>query len=143
MTAAWRFHHIGVLVHDIDRACVELARLGYTRCGERRVDPVQGVDFVIVGGRPAWPLLELIQPHRGDSVVSDLLQRTGATPYHLCFEVGNIKEALRDCHESGYTPCGEPSASPLFDGRLAAFVYHTDLGLIEFLQQPGGVAVAS
>lgn len=135
MTDPSRFHHVGVLVHDIDRACRELARLGYTRRGERRADPVQGVDLVVVGGQVTAPSLELIQPHRMDSVVSTLLRRSGATPYHLCFEVRDLRETLRTCHLAGYTPCGEPGASPLFDGRLAAFVYHAELGLIEFLEQ--------
>ncbi|MGD2114970.1 MAG: VOC family protein [Acidobacteriota bacterium] len=131
-----RFHHVGLVVHDIASAAEELRSLGYVRCSERFVDERQGIDIVLCDG-PAtvWACVELIQPHRRDSAVSALLAKNGATPYHLCFEVDLLPDALDALRERGYAVVVEPFESPVFEGRPACFAYHKHLGLIELVER--------
>lgn len=134
--APLRFHHVGLAVHNIESACAELRHLGYGARSQRYVDARQGIDILLLDGpAPGWPSLELIQPHREDSAVSGLLAKHGAMPYHLCFEVGAVREAVEAHLGRGYTLVGKPFESPAFGGRLACFLYHRHVGLIELVER--------
>ena len=138
MPGDFTFQHVGLVVHDIERARAELTRLGYGMSSQRYVDARQGVDLLVMrASHPGVPALELVQPHRSDSVVSRLLVKHGAAPYHLCFEVGDIHEAVEGGYHRGYCVVMEPTASPVFDGRMTCFMYSKHLGLIELVERAG------
>jgi len=132
----FRFDHVGMLVHDIDRAKEALAVLGYDAASELHPDPRQGIQIVFVWktGSPEAPKLELVQPLRADSVVSNLLVKTGATPYHLCFRVASLSAARQELDARGFAVLGAPAPSPAFAGALFCFLYHRDLGLVELVE---------
>ncbi len=130
------FDHVGMLVHDLERAQGALAVLGYDTVSERFSDPRQGIQIVFVWNSrtPEAPKLELVQPVRDDSVVSKLLVKTGATPYHVCFRVALLSAALEDLDARGFAVLGAPAPSPAFAGALFCFLYHRDLGLLELVE---------
>lgn len=132
---AWAFDHVGMLVHDIAGAREALLPLGYDTPSERFVDERQGIyiQFVTRSSDPTAPKLELVQPLRDDSVVSNLLVKTGATPYHLCLRVPALEPALESLHDQGYAVLGTPAPSAAFGGALFCFLYHRNLGLVELV----------
>jgi methylmalonyl-CoA/ethylmalonyl-CoA epimerase len=134
----WVFDHVGMLVHDIQGARAALAPLGYDAISDCFVDERQGIliQFVWRASDTAAPKLELVQPMRENSVVSNLLVKTGATPYHLCFRVAALGPALEHLHAQGFLVLGTPAPSAAFGGAQFCFLYHRDLGLVELVDAP-------
>ena len=135
------FDHVGMLVHDIAGARAALEPLGYDAASPRYVDERQGIQIVFVwrSSDPLAPRLELVQPVRDDSVVSNLLVKTGATPYHLCFRVAALGPALEELHAQGFAVLGTPAPSPAFGGAEFCFLYQRNLGLVELVDAPAQV----
>ena len=136
--ASWQFDHVGMLVHDLDGARSALLVVGYDGASERYRDERQGIDicFVWREGDPTSPRLELVTPVRDDSVVSNLLVKSGATPYHLCFRAAPLEPALEALYQQSYIQLGEPAPSPAFGGARFCFLYHRQLGLVELVELP-------
>jgi methylmalonyl-CoA/ethylmalonyl-CoA epimerase len=133
---SYAFDHVGMLVHDLAEARAALAHLGYARASELFVDERQGIHIQFVWGDDARPRLELVQPARDDSVVSALLVKSGATPYHLCFRAPVLEPAVEALDEEGYRLLREPAAAPAFGGARFCFLYHRQLGLVELVELP-------
>ena len=132
------FHHVGLVVHDIDATCATLQSLGYRRASPRYHDDRQGILILFLESPGAEaPRLELVQPDKPDSVVRNLLTKSGAGPYHLCFEVDDLQETIDHMSEAGYRPLDEPYPSPAFENRRFVFLYHRECGLVEVVEAPG------
>ena len=137
MPSDQRFHHIGLLVHDIRAARARLQGLGYTEASPPYRDDRQGIVIVFVDApKSDWPRIELVEPVGEDSVVRDLLTRNGAGLYHFCFEVPDLQASIDSMSHDGYRPLDAPHPSPAFAGRLFVFLYHRDVGLIELVETP-------
>ena len=137
MPSDQRFHHVGLLVHDIEAARAKLEGFGYTETSPPYRDDRQGIVIVFVDAPESdRPRVELVQPLGEESVVRDLLTRNGAGLYHFCFEVPDLRAAIDSRSHDGYRPLDAPHPSPAFAGRLFVFLYHRDVGLIELVQAP-------
>ncbi len=134
----YAFDHVGLLVHDIEGARAALTVLGYDGASERFHDERQGIDiqFLWRTSDPVAPRLELVQAKRDDSVVSALLVKTGATPYHLCFRALPLEPAIEAFDAAGYMLLREPAPAPAFHGARFCFMYQRHLGLIELVELP-------
>lgn len=132
----YAFDHVGMLVHDLEEARAALVHVGYDQASELFVDERQGIHIRFVWGGDARPKLELVQPARDDSVVSALLVKSGATPYHLCFRAPVLAPAIDVLDEQGYRLLREPAAAPAFGGARFCFLYHRQLGLVELVELP-------
>jgi methylmalonyl-CoA/ethylmalonyl-CoA epimerase len=49
-------------------------------------------------------VLELLEPLEGEPVISKFLGSRGEGIHHLCLEVEDIREAIRELKEKGYSP---------------------------------------
>lgn len=137
MSSDRSFHHVGVVVHDIDATRASFEGLGYVHASPRYRDDRQGIIIVFLESPEAdKPRLELVQPEGDDSVVRNLLTKSGAGPYHLCFEVADLQTAIDEMSGDGYRPLDDPYPSPAFENRLFVFLYHRDAGLIELVEAP-------
>lgn len=98
-TGAFRFHHVGVAVRDLE-AAVELYvdLFGFRRRTAAMSVPSQHVQvaFVEAGG---GVLIELIAGLDEQAPVRGVLERSGAGPYHLCYEVDDLDAAVRRLRE--------------------------------------------
>jgi len=132
----YAFDHVGMLVHDIEGARAALHVLGYDGTSERFRDTRQGIDiqFVWRTNDAIAPRLELVQPARDDSVVSALLTKSGATPYHLCFRAMPLEPAIEAFDAEGYMLLSEPAPAPAFHGARFCFMYQRHLGLVELVE---------
>ncbi len=95
------FHHVGVAVRSISAA------LGYYTglFGLRQVsEPVEVAgEHVRVCFLEAAPgiLIELVEGIGEQSPVADIVDRTGAGPYHLCYRVADLDAAIRRLRAGG------------------------------------------
>lgn len=129
-----RIHHIGYAVADIDAARAAFAALGY-EIGELTRD--EGRNVLIAFCRSGDQLVELIAPAGdGPSPVDSVLGKNGPAPYHICYAVPDIREAVKRMRAAGWIVVDRPSPAPAIEGRDVAFLYHRAVGLAELVEQP-------
>jgi methylmalonyl-CoA mutase C-terminal domain/subunit len=91
-----RFHHVGVAVRSIEEALqTYIGVFGF----ERVSDPIEvehehvRVCFLRAG---SGVMIELVEGVDDESPVRQLLQRTGAGTYHICYRVDDLDRAIRE-----------------------------------------------
>src|SRR5438128_1248823 len=61
----------------------------------------------VVKVRSGESVLELLEPLEGEPVISKFLASKGEGIHHVCFEVEDIRGAIRELKEKGYAPLWE------------------------------------
>jgi len=130
-----RIHHIAVLVEDIDTSL----KFWHDILG---IEPSHISNMPNEAARIAFlPLgeseIELVQPVSSDSGLSRFLEKHGSGMHHLCLEVDDLQELLKQLKTKGVQLINEePKMSE--DGRLYAFVHpkSTNGVLVELYQLP-------
>jgi len=126
------FHHVGVVTRELESAARVYRALGYT-ASQRYEDPLQGVAIVFMQ-REDSPLVELVSPLHAESPAQGWLKRTKAGPYHTCYEVAVLEDALELLRAEGFTPTGMPLPAVAFGGRRVVFSWSNEAGLVELLE---------
>ena len=126
------FHHIGIATGNIEKTTTFYLEAGYS-CTSVIPDPIQNVSICFLT-REASPLIELVSPLTEDSPVSKIIQSTGVTPYHTCYEVVNIEISIKLLKQMGFLPIFKPVPAIALKNRLICFLYNKNFGLIELLQ---------
>ena len=85
--------HVGIAVHDLDRACDQYRALLGAEVAGREVVAAQGVEVVFLE-LPGDTRLELITPIDEDSPIARFLEKRGEGMHHICILVGDIDAAL-------------------------------------------------
>jgi methylmalonyl-CoA/ethylmalonyl-CoA epimerase len=94
-----RMSHVAVAVSSLEEAAAAWERvLGAPMAGVETVE-AQGVrlGFVQLGEMR----IELLEPTRPDSPIGRFLQQKGPGLHHVCFEVENLDERLRELEARG------------------------------------------
>ncbi len=95
------FHHVGVAVKSIDAALEYYTGLfGLRQVAEPLEVPGEKVRVCFVEAAPGV-LIELVEGLGEDSPVADIVARTGAGPYHLCYRVADLDSAIRELRDGG------------------------------------------
>ena len=127
-----KVHHIGYLVKNISKTEKKFLELGYEVESPTKFDKIRNIDieFLVNGDYR----VELIEPKGGESPMYPLLKRYKNTPYHLCYEVKNIDEAIADLQDKHYTVIQEPNIAPCIEGKKVAFLNNISMGIIELVE---------
>ena len=56
------------------------------------------------------------------------------TLYHICYEVVDIEEAIKNLKTKKFVVVQQPVKAIAFNNRLVSFLYHRNMGLVELLQ---------
>lgn len=128
-----KFHHIGIAVYDFEKAISFYKDQGYHKDVEI-YDPEQNVEVVVLRHLSS-PCIELLAPHDEKSPVNNILSRSGSTPYHICYEVEHMEEALKELRKEKFMPVSKPKVSNAFDNRRVCFLVKKDIGLIEIIEK--------
>ena len=128
------FHHIGIACRDIDKTREFYLGLGYT-ASPVVDDPLQHVRICFLDKEGA-PRLELLQPLDDQSPVARTLATAGVTPYHFCYEVRNIDEAIAALRTKRFLLVSGPVPACALGDRRIAFLYNKNNGLIELVENP-------
>lgn len=126
-----KIHHIGYAVNDISIAIKEFEKMGYS-FSEIIRDDSRGV--VISFGSNGPYCIELIAPGTDKSPVNNILGKIGPCPYHICYEIENIDEALGELRGKGYIQVSSISPAPAIENKKAVFLNNLTTGLIELLE---------
>lgn len=127
------FHHIGLATENINNSIEVYKSFGYTAT-KIICDPLQEVNIAFLEKLNS-PIIELVEPINDSSPVISILKKNGTIPYHFCYEVTNIDEAILLLRKSKFILTKKPMPAVAFDGRKVAFLYNSFSGLIELLEK--------
>lgn len=129
-----KVHHIGYLIKDIENAIKEFQNLGYKIYSETSYDVYRDIEICFM--EKDGYLVELISPKSEKSVVYNLLNKIGNSPYHICYTSENIEQDVAELRERGYIVMGELCPAPCIGQDASViFLYNNFIGIIELLKQ--------
>ncbi len=92
-----RVNHIGIAVKNMDEA----RDFWQKKFGVESPPPITERDMHICMIKLGNVLVELISPIGNEGVVAKFLQKHGEGFHHICYEVENIYEAMKELSERG------------------------------------------
>lgn len=95
----FRFHHVGVIVHDLAQAAETYRHLGFGPGHEEDV-PTQGVRVLLLPTARADQYVELFAP-TVDGSLTRYLEKRGEGVHHIAFAVDDIRATLEQLRENG------------------------------------------
>lgn len=128
-----RFHHLGVACQDIDKTAQSYHILGYSK-GETIYDPLQNVKICFLF-HPHMPTVELLAPVDEASPVNQTLKKNGTAPYHTCYIVDDMEHAVKYFKKNRFIVVSKPQNACAIDNKRVSFLYNTDMGLIELVEE--------
>ena len=126
------FHHIGIACREIGKTVEFYLSQGYT-AADVVDDPLQHVRVCFLD-KPGAPRLELLEPLDEENPVSRTLASVGVTPYHICYEVQDIEEAVASLRRQRFLLVNGPVPACALDNRRVAFLFQKNTGLIELVE---------
>ena len=129
-----RFHHVGILVADIEQHFKDhfVTELGMKSLDAPVLDPNQKA-FTAMIRTGSGAGIELISPSGPESPISSALE-SGGGMHHICYEVDDIETTLESMRSAGMVPVSPPAPATLFGGRRVAFMYSKLGGLVELVE---------
>lgn len=128
-----RVHHIGYLVKQMDPAIHLHEGLGYHIEQGTQYDPYRKINICFLHNENTR--VELIEPVSEQSLVAGVSKRLGIGPYHICYQVPNLSEAIRELQEKRYVVVATAAPAVALKNRPVAFMFHAKVGLIELLEE--------
>jgi len=126
------FHHIGIACRDIAKTQAFYTAMGYEASAVVD-DPLQHVKVCFLD-KPGAPRVELLEPLDDESPVACTLATVGVSPYHLCYEVEDIEQAIVALRGQRFLPVKPPVPACAMGGRRVAFLFQKHTGLIELVE---------
>ena len=127
------FHHIGIAVYDIDATAEYFLEAGYEKT-ETVVDPIQNVRICFLK-KEGMPMLELVAPVDDASPVVKTLAKGGVSPYHSCYRVRDIDDAVARLKKKRFILLGKPVEACAINNKKVCFMYNSKVGLIELVEE--------
>lgn len=137
MLKDFKFHHIGVAVRDIEATASVYEQGGYRR-SVSVFDPIQDVNICWLT-KEGMPVVELLAPVDEKSPVNKTLEKVGVSPYHCCYVVDNIEDAVAELKKQKYIMISKPAEAVAFCGSRVSFLYNKNVGLIELVEAPANI----
>ena len=126
------FHHIGIACRDIAKSSAFYQSMGYNVLPVIP-DPLQHVKVCFMEKEGA-PRVELLEPLDDKSPVLRILDAVGVSPYHTCFEVKNLQEAIAQLRQQRFMLVNGPVPACALENREIAFMFNKNYGLIELVE---------
>ena len=89
--------------------------------------------------KDGMPTVELLAPVDESSPVCKILGKNGVTPYHTCYIVENIDDAVADLRKQKYVLVSKPAEAVAIHNCKVAFLHNRHVGLIELVEAPANI----
>lgn len=133
MTNNYIFHHVGIATKSIEKCISTYEKLGY-KSSDIKVEPTQNVKICFLSMIES-PILEIIEPLNSEAPISRIVQNSGTTPYHICYEVVDIQKSADELEKLNFRLLFEPIISVAMDDGLFCYLFSPNIGLIELYQR--------
>ena len=70
-----------------------------------------------------------------EAPISKIVQKSGATPYHTCYEVADILKAVEELEEMNFRLLFEPLVTNAMEDGLFCYLFSPDTGLVELYER--------
>lgn len=127
------FDHIGYATPSIEKTAQYYLNAGYVM-SDIVYDPVQNVNISFLS-KSEMPLIELLEPVDSYSPIVKTIEKSGVTPYHVCYRVFDIEDSIKQLKVLKFIPLSKPVKAIAFDNRMICFLFNKDVGLIELLEE--------
>ena len=127
------FHHIGVATDSIEKTAEYYLEVGY-KMSDIIFDPIQKVNITFLS-KKSMPMIELLEPASDDSPVSNILMKSGVSPYHMCYQVKDIDLAISELKNKKYSSLSKPIEAIALSMKRICFLFNKNVGLIELLEE--------
>ncbi len=127
----YTLHHIGYVVADMEASTRVFQQLGYA-AGPVLREEALSVDLRYFEKDGETPV-ELVLQYNPDSPEQLLLAKNGPMPYHLCYRVDHMEEAVADLEAKGFVRLFDPLPVGVLQGQLICYLSHPAMGLVELL----------
>ena len=129
-----KLDHIGYAVNDIATTARHYTEAGWT-LSDIMEEPSQNVKVAFLTN-DGFPTIELVMPSGNwKDPVTQVLRRSGVTPYHLCYEVDNIEQAMESLYEEGFIPLFAPVEAVAMQGHKICYMSSLEVGTIELVER--------
>lgn len=126
--------HIGYAVNDIQETASHYVKAGW-RLSEIYDEVAQNARIAFLR-KDGFPTIELVAPGPQEKdPVSSILKKSGVSPYHLCYVVHDINEAMESLYEEGFIPLFMPVESIAMHGRKICYLCSLEVGTIEIVEE--------
>lgn len=132
MNPGLTFHHIGVACRDIDKTKTFYVNMGYVSA-DVVDDHLQHVKVCFLDKEDA-PRIELLAPLDEQSPVLRTLESSGVSPYHICYQVSDIDEAIDALRQQRFLLVNGPVPACAMHDKRIAFLFQKHTGLIELVE---------
>jgi len=132
-----KIHHIAYAVTSIEKSKVRFEELGYESTQtEPMNDDFRNIRILFMIHKESKTLIELVEPLNDKSPITSLCQKMHgcASPYHICYEVENLEDALSKLKLKGYLITQKPAPAVAIEGKNVAFLFQKDVGIIELVE---------
>ena len=127
-----KFHHLGVVTHDVKKTASFYLRMGYSEVAGG-YDPNQNV-YGYFYEKKGFPTIELLAPYDEKSPINRILKKNVVSPYHLCYEIEDqLENAVAELKKNRFLTISKPSISENLGGKRVCFLFHKDMGIVELL----------
>ena len=137
MLKEFKFHHIGVATNNLNETATVYEQGGYHRSATI-YDSIQNVNICWLT-KDGMPTVELLAPQYKESPVNKTLEKVGVSPYHSCYIVDNIEDAVEKLRKQRYAMVSKPAEAVAFKGSRVCFLYNKNVGLIELVEAPANI----
>jgi methylmalonyl-CoA/ethylmalonyl-CoA epimerase len=132
MLEEFKFHHIGFATDNLEESKIFFMKLGYDP-GEETIVPSQKVRVCFLN-KPGHPQIELITSEDTTSPIDNILKKCGPGPYHFCYSVRNINDAITNLKREKFIILNKPVKSNAIDDHYIIFAFKKSFGLIEVVE---------
>lgn len=133
MLPYFKFHHLGYAVKDIKRTARYYQKAGWI-LSDITLDSIQNT-YIAFLTKEGMPKYELVAPVDDKSPIVKTLEKSGNTPYHVCYSVDDIEKAVGDLKALHFVPLFNPVPAVAIDNELICYLYNPYVGLIEIVQE--------
>ena len=126
-----KIDHIGYAVKNIDKAKKQMEVLGFQF--EKTVEDKDRNIFIAFGELDGYKV-ELVAPISEGSPVDALLEKTGPTPYHICYKSNEIEADVERLQKNRFKVMIPLAAAVAFGGKRVVFMYSLSVGLLEIVE---------
>jgi len=137
MLDTFKFHHIGVAVNNIEATTAIYVHGGYKQ-SETIFDPIQNVNICWLT-KDFMPTIELLAPVDENSPINKILAKNGVIPYHICYMVADIGQAIKDLRRLKYTLVSKSEPAVAINNCNVCFLFNKHIGLIELVEEPANI----
>ena len=125
--------HIGYAVRDIQETAALYVAAGW-ELSEVYNEEVQHTKIAFLS-KSGFTTIELVSPLDGPSPVDEYIQNGGVQPYHICYLVEDMMEAVEALHQEDFMPLFWPVPSIAMHNKQICYLYNKSVGLIEIVER--------